>query len=238
MTDPSSKTIPESDSNSIDDNLLEIKVVFLGQTAVGKTSIINRFIDGKFIPNFVPTMSGGYSSKIQEFKEDKKKIKFEIWDTAGQERYRSLNKIFYKDASVAILVYDITRKDTFQDIKNYWYKEVRDNSNENVIIAIAGNKIDFYEYEEVNKNEVLEFSEKIGAIYKGTSAKTGIGIDDLFYKIGLKIIDPNNFLNRVNDSKEQRIKHKKSILISSVQSNKEGKDVLDKNNSGMKKTCC
>ena len=227
-----------SNPNSDPEIPLEIKVVLLGETAVGKTSIISRFVDGKFVSNFVPTMSGAYSSKIQEFKEDNKKLKFEIWDTAGQERYRSINKIFYKDASVAILVYDITRKDTFQDIKNYWYKEVRDNSNENVIIAIAGNKIDFYEYEEVNKNEVLEFSEKIGAIYKGTSAKTGIGIDDLFYKIGLKIIDPNNFLNRVNDSKEQRIKHKKSILISSVQSNKEGKDVLDKNNSGMKKTCC
>ena len=224
-----------SNPNSDPEIPLEIKVVLLGETAVGKTSIISRFVDGKFVSNFVPTMSGAYSSKIQEFKEDNKKLKFEIWDTAGQERYRSINKIFYKDASVAILVYDITRKDTFQEIKNFWYKEVRDNSNENIIIAIAGNKIDYYEYEEVNKNEVLEFSEKIGAIFKGTSAKTGIGIDDLFLKIGLKIIDPVNFNNRINESKGQRIKKKNSILISSNVSTDNKNDVfVDRKN----KNCC
>ena len=215
MTETIKKEISNSNDTSDPENPIEIKVVLIGETAVGKTSIISRFVDDKFIPNFVPTMSGVYSSKIQEFKEDNKKIKFEIWDTAGQERYRSINKIFYKDASVVILVYDITRKDTFQEIKNFWYQEVRDNSNENIIIAIAGNKIDYYEYEEVNKNEVLEFSEKIGAIFKNTSAKTGIGIDDLFLKIGLKIIDPINFENRINESKGQRIKNKRSILISS-----------------------
>ncbi len=215
MTETIKKEISNSNYTSDPENPIEIKVVLIGETAVGKTSIISRFVDGKFISNFVPTMSGAYSSKIQEFTEDNKKIKFEIWDTAGQERYRSINKIFYKDASVVILVYDITRKDTFQEIKNFWYQEVRDNSNENIIIAIAGNKIDYYEYEEVNKNEVLEFSEKIGAIFKNTSAKTGIGIDDLFLKIGLKIIDPINFENRINESKGQRIKNKRSILISS-----------------------
>ena len=216
-----------------EEEILTIKVVLLGETAVGKSSLIARFVNDTFSQNFVPTMAGCYSSKIQEYVEDKKKLKFEIWDTAGQERYRSITKIFYKDASVAILVYDITRKDTFQEIKNYWYKEVRDNSNENIVIAIAGNKIDCYEYEEVNKNEVQEFSDQIGAIYKGTSAKSGNGVEDLFHKIGLKIIDPVNYLERVNNSKNARIKNKKSILISSEIQNEEKKDedYLVKNNN-------
>ena len=121
-----------SNPNSDPEIPLEIKVVLLGETAVGKTSIISRFVDGKFVSNFVPTMSGAYSSKIQEFKEDNKKLKFEIWDTAGQEKYRSLTQIFYKDASIAILVYDITDSDSFEELQNYWYKQLQECAPKNI----------------------------------------------------------------------------------------------------------
>ena len=134
---------------------LSIKVVLLGETAVGKSSLISRFVNENFYSNFVPTMSGCYSAKNVTIKD--KKIKFEIWDTAGQEQYRSVMRMFYKDAAVAILVYDITRKDSFEEIKNYWYKEVIYNSPEDIIIAIAENKSDLYEYEEVDKKSVEEF---------------------------------------------------------------------------------
>ena len=158
------------------------KVVLLGETAVGKSCLISRFVSDKFQSNFVPTMGGCYSSKEVSYNKLNKKLKYEIWDTAGQEKYRSINKIFYQDASVAILVYDITRKDSFEELKNYWYIEVRDNSPKDVFIEIAANKSDLYEYEEVNNEELEEFAKSINAIYKETSALNGNGVEDAFNK--------------------------------------------------------
>ena len=90
------------------------KVVLLGETAVGKSCLIPRFINNTFLSNFVPTMGGYFSTKEICFEElNKKKIKLEVWDTAGQEKYRSVTVMFYKDASAAILVYDITREESF-----------------------------------------------------------------------------------------------------------------------------
>ncbi len=148
--------------------ILPLKCVLLGETAVGKTCLIDRFVNNKFKPNFVSTMVGCYSSKDIFYEKLNRKIKFEIWDTAGQEDYRSINKIFYQNASVAILVFDITRKGTFEELKNYWYREVRDNSPQDCIIAIAANKSDLYEYEEVSNEEVKQFAEKEKILYKQT----------------------------------------------------------------------
>ena len=92
-----------------------IKVVILGESGVGKTSIISRFINDTFDEELVTTTGASYVSKSMKF--DKNQVlNFEIWDTAGQEKYRSLTQIFYKDASIAILVYDITNKDSFEEL--------------------------------------------------------------------------------------------------------------------------
>jgi small GTP-binding protein len=215
---------------------LAIKVVLLGETAVGKSSLISRFVDETFISNFIPTMGGGcFSTKNVSIKD--KKIKFEIWDTAGQEKYRSLTKMFYKDANVAILVYDITRKDSFEEIKNYWYKEVRDNSPEDIIIAIAENKSDLYEYEEVDKKSVEEFCDNVECIHKRVSAKTGIGVDDLFTRIGIKILFPLNYnkiYNKKNENNINNIKLKKSFLNKNQYENKE----VEVNNQEIDNTQC
>ena len=172
---------------------VSIKVVLLGETAVGKSCLISRFVSDTFLTNHVATMAGSFSSKNVFYDKVNKKIKYEIWDTAGQEKYRSLNKMFYQDASVAILVLDITRKDTFEAIKNYWYTEVKENSPKNIIIAIAANKSDLYEYEEIGNEELEEYANSIGAIYKQTSALQSSGINDLFNNIGYKILSPENY---------------------------------------------
>ena len=112
-------------------------------------------------------------------------------DTAGQEKFKSIARMFYKDAIVAILVYDITRKDSYDGMVNYWYKELRDNGPDDIIIAVAANKSDLYTQEKVPEMEVREFAQKIGAIFRNTSAMTSDGIDDLFVSIGKKILDPN-----------------------------------------------
>ena len=187
-----------------------IKVVLLGETAVGKSCLISRFVSDTFLTNHVATLAGSFSSKNVFYDKVNKKIKYEIWDTAGQEKYRALNKMFYQDASVAILVLDITRKDTFEAIKNYWYSEVKENSPKNIVIAIAANKSDLYEYEEISNEELQEYANSIGAIYKQTSALQSSGINDLFDNIGYKILSPENyevFIRKTNSRKQIKLTH-------------------------------
>ncbi len=109
------------------------KVVLLGESGVGKTCIIARFINNTFEENLISTTGASYAGKTMTFDEyGGKSIKFEIWDTAGQEKYRSLTKIFYKDAGAAILVYDITRKDSYEEIKKYWINQIKDFAPKNI----------------------------------------------------------------------------------------------------------
>ena len=116
-----------------DDGAQTCKVVLLGESGVGKTCIIARFINNTFEENLISTTGASYAGKTMTFDEyGGKSIKFEIWDTAGQEKYRSLTKIFYKDAGAAILVYDITRKESYEEIKKYWINQIKDFAPKNI----------------------------------------------------------------------------------------------------------
>ena len=218
------------------------KVVLLGETAVGKSSLINRFVDDKFQSNYTTTMTGAFLSKEVFYEKYQKKIKYEIWDTAGQEKYRALNKMFYQDAKVIILVIDITRKDTFQAILNYWYKELKENAPQNIIIALAANKNDLYEYEEVTNNELEEYAKSINAIYKQTSALKDTGIKELFNIIGEKILSSEN----EEEMQKKQVNENKKIRLESslrdIELSKTNSDVSDKNannaNKQNKKSCC
>ena len=116
-----------------DDGAQTCKVVLLGESGVGKTCIIARFINNTFEENLISTTGASYAGKTMTFDEyEGKSIKFEIWDTAGQEKYRSLTNIFYKDAGAAILVYDITRKESFEEIQKYWINQIKDFAPKNI----------------------------------------------------------------------------------------------------------
>ncbi len=108
------------------------KVILVGESGVGKTCLIVRFINNVFFEGSPSTTGANYASKVLEFKEYKNSLQYDVWDTAGEERYRGLAKIFYKDAAIAILVYDITKRKTFEEIQNYWYKQIKDNSSSNI----------------------------------------------------------------------------------------------------------
>ena len=103
------------------------KVILLGESGVGKTCIITRFINDDFVKDTSTTSSANFISQSIKFEEYDKTICFDIWDTAGQEYYRGITKIFYKNAKIIIFVYDITLKETFDQIKNYWCNEVKEN---------------------------------------------------------------------------------------------------------------
>jgi small GTP-binding protein len=175
-----------------DENAKSVKAVLLGESGVGKTCIIARFINNTFENNIMSTTGASYAGKTMAFEEfGGKCIKFEIWDTAGQEKYRALTKIFYKDAGVAILVYDITRKESFDELKDYWYNQIKECAPKNIVIGIAANKCDLYDNEQVSEDEARNFANEIGAVFKLTSASTNQGIEELFKGVGCKVLDPN-----------------------------------------------
>ena len=179
------------------------KVVLLGDSGVGKTCIISRYISGAFDQNSPSTNGASYASKILTFENLNKTISLDIWDTAGQEKYKSLTKFFYKDAAVAILVYDITQKESFENMKSYWFEQLQEFGSKNIILGVAGNKCDMYEKEEVSENEAKQFAEKIGAFFEITSAKNNTGINDLFNNAANKFVDPT-YKSSSGEVKEQK----------------------------------
>ena len=114
-----------------DDDIITLKIVLLGESGVGKTSIIQRYINNDFNPQISSTGGANFATKTMTF-EDNQKIKFEIWDTAGQEKFRSLTKVFYKNASVCVLVYDITRKKSFEELEKFWVEEIRNSLSSDI----------------------------------------------------------------------------------------------------------
>lgn len=164
------------------DTYTKYKVVVIGDTSVGKSSILSRFVHNSFSDYGEHTIGAAFLSK-KIVNNNNEVIKFDLWDTAGQERYRSLVPMYYRDASVVIIVYDITSMDTFINAK-IWAAESYEETQENSIIAIVGNKSDKYANREVNFEEVQTLS---CCIHKEVSAKTGAGIEELFREIGEKL---------------------------------------------------
>ena len=221
-----------------------VKVVLLGESGVGKTSIISQFTTHKFNPRCPTSVSAQFISKTIDFPELGRAIKFDIWDTIGQEKYRSLAKIFYKDAKVIIFVYDITTDYSFKGLKEYWFNETKDNSDTTPIYAVVANKIDLYVEQQVSNSDGQEFADKIGAIFQTTSALSDSGINTLFENIGKKYFMPD-FDYKVDDQKAQE-EFKKKLQVERDQNakKKETKGVkLQKNNNNndqntRKKGCC
>ena len=180
------------------------KVVLLGETGVGKTSIISRYVTNKFSDVLMSTTGASYATKKIEI-DSEHKIKLQIWDTAGQEKFRSLAKIFYQNSSVAVLVYDITRRDTFEQLKEFWHQQIKESAIPDIILGIAANKCDLYDDEEVKEEEGREFAEKIGAFYKLTSASSNQGIEELFKTVGNRFLDPNYSFNTSGKNKNLKI---------------------------------
>ena len=116
-----------------EEEVINCKVVILGEAGVGKTSIIARFVNDTFKTDIKSSTGTSFTGKKMKFKDFKNKvINFEIWDTAGQELYRSLNKIVYKNSDIAILVYDITNENSFSEIQNYWYEQLKENAPKDI----------------------------------------------------------------------------------------------------------
>ena len=187
-----------------------VKVVLLGESGVGKTCIISQFTSGVFNPDTISSLSAQFISKIIEYKDINKTLKFEIWDTAGQERFRSLAKIFYKDSKVICLCYDITSKKTFDTLKEYWYEQqTKLNVDGDPIYAVVACKNDLYDNQQVKDEEGKAFAASINGIFQSTSAKSNTGIDTLFDNIGHKFFNPNLDTNAKDNKEKEEYERKK-----------------------------
>mmetsp|Transcript_2306 Transcript_2306/g.3217 ORF Transcript_2306/g.3217 Transcript_2306/m.3217 type:complete len:196 (+) Transcript_2306:100-687(+) len=160
------------------------KLVLLGDTAVGKSCLVVRFVRDEFFEYQEPTIGAAFLTQTVALPEAT--VKFEIWDTAGQERYRSLAPMYYRGAAAAIVVYDVTNKDSFNGAKS-WVKELQRRGDPNVVIALAGNKCDLEPRRQVPFEEAHQYAEEHGIIHMETSAKSAHNVHNIFQDIAKKL---------------------------------------------------
>ena len=152
----------------------EIKVILIGESGTGKTSLINATMGLKFKDTIESTTTNSFSSKTITI--NNKEYVLNLWDTIGQEKFRSLTKIFIKDSKIVILVYDITRKASFNEL-NFWLKMIQDILGDEPVLGICGNKSDLFVKEQVKEEEVKKYSEEKNIPFKLTSAKNPLSFN-------------------------------------------------------------
>jgi small GTP-binding protein len=181
----------------------DCKITLVGDSGVGKTSIIGRYVTGIFMQEISSTAGLNYSHKFYE-KNGKKLLNLNLWDTAGQEKFRSLGKNFYKDSYIVLIIYDISNKESFENIKEIWYPDIEYYGEKIKILALVGNKKDKYEEEQISEEEAKSYAEEINAKFFLVSANTGEGIDNLFSSLADNFLD-KEFKDKVDESKLERI---------------------------------
>jgi small GTP-binding protein len=153
------------------------KLILVGDSYVGKTNILSKYIKNEFNQNTKSTVGVEFGTKILKIED--KIIKAQVWDTAGQERYKSITSTYYKGAKGAFIVYDITNRETFESVDK-WIQDLNMNSDKNVTLLLIGNKKDLVDKRDVTKEEGEEKAKSFGLAFLETSALTGENIDKVF----------------------------------------------------------
>ncbi|XP_076816372.1 ras-related protein Rab-5C-like [Clavelina lepadiformis] len=161
-------------------NTYKCKVVLLGEQSVGKSSLVLRFVKRTFMEHHAPTIGAAFLTK--HISLDNYRIKFEIWDTAGQERFHSLAPMYYRGAQAAIVVYDITKPDSFSRAIA-WVKELYLQASSEIVILLAGNKVDLADGRMVPFKDASAFAKDRNLLFMETSAKTEKNVEEMFYEI-------------------------------------------------------
>ena len=211
--------IEDVNSGEVKENY-KLKVVVVGDSGVGKTNLIKRFVSNTYNPNTKATVGVEFLSK--SYKINDQVFKIEIWDTAGQERYKSITAAYYKGAKGALIVYDITQKDSFENI-NKWMSEVRDKSTKDLKILIVGNKTDLVNERQVSTEEALSKAKELESPVMEASALDGSNVKAAFYDLLKEMY--------------KEIKKKIDIVESQNTGGKDGVQ-LNTNEEKEKKGCC
>ena len=183
------------------------KILLLGDTSVGKTCFLMRYTDNTFQEIHMSTIGLDYKLKNVQL-EDGKIVKIQIWDTAGQDRFRSITKNYYKGAHGIILIYDVTDKKTYENVKA-WIEQIREEVSDNVTIILVGNKIDDLEGRKVKKEEGEKAAKEFGLSFFECSAKTGENIDLIFNELVKRTVEQFSKSDREGGSKLNSKKKRK-----------------------------
>jgi len=214
--------------NKTKKQMIDIKLILLGDISVGKSSIIGRYIDNSFSDDYQCTLQVEMKTKIIDIDLDTK-VKMNIWDTVGQEKFRNLTKQYYRNCQGAIIVFDLTRKDSFDGVQK-WIDDLEDY-NANIPILIVGNKSDLIKEREVN-NDDIEMFVKNKYKYYDVSAKNGSNISLAFDKIRREIIEDIKRKEKKEEKELNDIKFKMRNVDSKAF------DQLNKSVNGKSKKCC
>jgi Ras-related protein Rab-1A len=184
------------------------KVLLLGNSNVGKSSLFLRFVDDIWNDTFVPTI--GVDFKIKTFDIDEKKIKMQIWDTAGQERFKNIIASYYRGAHGILLIYDVTDKDSFKNLSN-WLIEIEKNASKNVLKVLIGNKTDLEDKRVITYNQGKEFADTYGLKFIETSAKKNLNVTEAFETLGRELMQASE------DKKITKQRQNKKITVAKAQ---------------------
>ncbi|EOA38499.1 hypothetical protein CARUB_v10010267mg [Capsella rubella] len=201
------------------------KVVLIGDSGVGKSNLLSRFTRNEFCLESKSTIGVEFATRTLQV--EGRTVKAQIWDTAGQERYRAITSAYYRGALGALLVYDVTKPTTFENVSR-WLKELRDHADSNIVIMLIGNKTDLKHLRAVATEDAQSYAEKEGLSFIETSALEALNVEKAFQTILSEIY---------------RIISKKSISSDQATANanvKEGQtiDVAATSDSNAKKPCC
>lgn len=176
-----------SETGSITEHKLSIlKILLIGDTSVGKSSLLVRFVDETFLPDYVATV--GIDFKIRTLEVDGRLVKLQIWDTAGQERVRTFTTSYYRGAMGIFVVFDVANRRSF-DNTDYWVNNVREHANPNVAIMLIGNKCDLNpSLREVSTEEAQAKAEEKGVPFIETSALQGVNVETMFRELSANIL--------------------------------------------------
>lgn len=181
-----------------------LKFIIVGDTSVGKSNLLLQFTDRKFQPKHNITIAVEYGTKLISRKNIVYKLK--IWDTAGQEAFRSITRLYYRDAIGCLLVYDITQRDTFLSLSR-WLKHIKKNVSENASIVLIGNKSDLESERVVTKEEGSRFANDNNLVFFETSARANINVENVY----IELIDQIN--RKINDGIIEISPHETNIDI-------------------------
>ncbi|KAJ8537742.1 hypothetical protein K7X08_014282 [Anisodus acutangulus] len=186
----STVTIGQSNSNSSYD--LSFKILLIGDSGVGKSSLLVSFISN-VVDDLAPTI--GVDFKIKTLTVSGKRLKLTIWDTAGQERFRTLTSSYYRGAQGIILVYDVTRRETFTNLSDVWAKEVElYSNNQDCVKMLVGNKVDRESERAVTREEGISLAKELGSLFLECSAKTRENVHHCFEELAVKIMEVPSLL--------------------------------------------
>ena len=184
---------------STNDSDLVFKILLLGDSEVGKSCFLMRYSENVFIENYITTI--GLDYKLKTVKLDTgKTIKVQLWDTAGQDKYRTIAKNYYKGSHGILLLYDITKQSSFDNIRE-WVRDIKEEVNEKAILFLIGNKIDMEDQRKIPKEKGVELAEEFKIPFFEASAKSGENVDEVFKALYNKICEIYGDLERERGTK-------------------------------------